>query len=134
MECLGRAEGRRMESLSSDHPVVAENLSARLQMALRARESGEADEEDTADILGSVAPIVQAFAAAGLLEFMFMPPGSEEGYVAPSGIDQSDRYARFSVDEAFIDEENQEVVTLVGTVVETTEPAPIIELDEPDPA
>jgi hypothetical protein len=109
---------------------VKDLLSEKVLRGLRAFEAGEEDTEEDVDLLGDVSAIVQAFANAGLLEFVYLPLGSEDGYVSPSGIDQSDRYARFSIDRAFIDEEAQDVVTRQGEVIETTDPEPILEIQE----
>jgi hypothetical protein len=65
------------------------------------------------------------------LQFIYLPLGSEDGYVSPSGIDQSDRYARFSVDRTYIDEDAQDVVTLQGELIEVSDPEPVLEIQEP---
>ena len=110
---------------------VKDRLSDKVQRALLAHLRGEASDEDSVDLLGEVALIVQTFANAGLLEFMYMPPGDEEGYVSPTGLDQSDRYVRFSVQNAFIDEEEQDVVALQGSIEVITDPAPVLEIQNP---
>ena len=117
---------------------VKDLLSEKVLRGLRAFEAGaEATGEDVAedteevvDLLGDVSAIVQTFANAGLLEFIYLPLGGEDGYVSASGTDQSDRYARFSIDRAFIDEEAQDVVTLQGEVVEMSDPEPVLEIQE----
>src|SRR5579864_2918387 len=95
---------------------VKDLLSEKVLRDLRAFEAGGEDTEEDVDLLGDVSAIVQTFANAGLLEFIYLPLGGEDGYVSASGTDQSDRYARFSIDRAFMDEEAQDVVTLQGEV------------------
>lgn len=111
-----------MENSLDPNQPVKDLLSDKVQRALLVHLRGEASDEDTVDLLGDVALIVQTFANAGLLEFMYMPPGDdEEGYV------------RFSVQNAFIDEEEQDVVTLQGEIEVLTDPAPVLEIADPGP-
>jgi hypothetical protein len=119
---------------------VKDLLSEKVLRGLRAFEAGVEDTDDTedtedaveddVDLLGAVSAIVQTFANAGLLRFVYLPLGSEDGYVSPSGVDQSDRYAEFSIDRVFIDEDAQDVITLQGEVVEMSDPEPVLEIQE----
>lgn len=120
-----------MDQTGFDLDQVKDLLSEKVQRGLRAFVDGEEDTEDGVDLLGDVAAIVQIFADAGLLQFAYVPLGREDGYISPSGIDQSDRYAQFSIDRAYIDEDSQNVVTLQGEVVEMSDPEPVLEIQEP---
>jgi len=117
-----------MEHSLDPNQSVKDLLSEKVQRALLAHASGEASDEDTVDLLGDVALIVQRFANAGLLEFMYLPPGSDDDESSPATVDQAGRYVRFSVDNAFIDEEEQDVVTLQGDIAELTDPPPVLEI------
>jgi hypothetical protein len=123
-------ERGEMDANAANLDHVKDLLSEKVLSGLRAFEAGAEDTEESVDLLGDVSAIVQTFANAGLLEFIYLPLGSEDGYVSPSGIDQSDRYARFSIERAFIDEEAQDVVTLSGEIVETSDPEPVLEIQE----
>jgi len=131
-----------MDSTAFNLEYVKDLLTDKVLRGLRALEAGdetpeeaadpdaEDDTEEEVDLLGHVSLIVQTFANAGLLEFIYLPLGSDEGFVSPSGVDQTERFARFSIDRAYIDEDAQDVVTLQGEVVQMSDPEPIIEIQE----
>jgi hypothetical protein len=102
--------------LAVDDPSVAKNLSVELREALRALENDETEELD-ARLLVEAAAIVNAFAAAGLLEFAYIPP--EE-----SGSD--DDVAVFGVSEAAVIEDAPDVISLFGYLDRATDPLPVL--------
>jgi hypothetical protein len=104
------------QSLAVDDPSVVKNLSAELRDALRALEADDAAELD-ARLLVEAAAIVNAFAAAGLLEFAYIPP--EE-----SGAD--DDVAVFGVSEAAVIEDAPDVISLFGYLDRATDPLPVL--------
>ena len=106
--------------LAVDDPSVAKNLSSELRDALRALENDEADELD-ARLLVEAAAIVNAFAAAGLLEFAYIPPED-------SGAE--DDVAVFGVSEAAVIEDAPDVISLFGYLDRATDPLPLLAYDK----
>jgi hypothetical protein len=102
--------------LAVDDPSVAKNLSSELRDALRALENDDADEMD-ARLLVEAAAIVNAFAAAGLLEFAYIPPED-------SGAE--DDVAVFGVSEAAVIEDAPDVISLFGYLDRATDPLPVL--------
>jgi hypothetical protein len=102
--------------LASDEPAVAKNLSPELFRALRAVETGEAPEMD-ATLMVEASAIVNAFAAAGLLEFAYIPPEEIGG---------EDDVAVFGVSEAAIIEDAPDVISLFGYLDRSTDPVPVL--------
>jgi len=108
--------------LTVDDPAVVKNLSAELRDALRALESEEAIEID-ARLLVEAAAIVNAFAAAGLLEFAYIPP-EETG--------AEDDVAVFGVSEAAVIEDAPDVISLFGYLDRATDPVPVLAYEKHD--
>ena len=108
--------------LAVDDPSVVKNLSAELRDGLRAREADDADELDPR-LLVEAAAIVNAFAAAGLLEFAYIPP--EE-----SGSD--DDVAVFGVSEAAVIEDAPDVISMFGYLDRATDPLPVLAYEKPE--
>jgi hypothetical protein len=102
--------------LAVDDPSVAKNLSAELCDALRALENGGSVEMD-ARLLVEAAAIVNAFAAAGLLEFAYIPPEENGG---------EDDIAVFEVSEAAVIEDAPDVISLFGQLDRATDPLPVL--------
>ncbi len=102
--------------LAVDDPSVVKNLSAELRDALRALETDEAPELDPR-LLVEAAAIVNAFAAAGLLEFAYIPP-EETG--------AEDDVAVFGVSEAAVIEDAPDVISLFGYLDRATDPVPVL--------
>jgi hypothetical protein len=90
---------------------------------LRALEAEEAEEMDPR-LLVEAAAIVNALAAAGLLEFAYIPP--EE-----SGSD--DDVAVFGVSEAAVIEDAPDVISLFGYLDRATDPVPVLMYEKHDP-
>ncbi|GAC1537682.1 MAG: hypothetical protein NVS2B17_10650 [Candidatus Velthaea sp.] len=111
-----------------DEPGVTKHLSAPLRDALRNLETGEASEMDPA-MLVEVASIVNALAAAGLLEFAYIPPEEIGG---------EDDVAVFGVSEAAVIEDAPDVISMFGYLDRATEPVPVLayetDTDGDDPA
>jgi hypothetical protein len=108
--------------LAVDDPSVVKNLSAELRDALRALEADDAGELDPR-LLVEAAAVVNAFAAAGLLEFAYIPP--EE-----SGAD--DDVAVFGVSEAAVIEDAPDVISLFGYLDRATDPLPVLAYEKHD--
>jgi hypothetical protein len=108
-----------VQTLAADEPAVAKNLSAELRAALRALESDE-DVELDARLLVEAAAIVNAFAAAGLLEFAYIPPEDLGG---------EDDVAVFGVSEAAVIEDAPDVISLFGYLDRATDPVPVLAYD-----
>ena len=102
--------------LASDEPAVAKNLSPELFKALRALESGETTELDET-LMVEASAIVNAFAAAGLLEFAYIPPEESGG---------EDDVAVFGVSEAAVIEDAPDVISLFGYLDRSTDPVPVL--------
>jgi hypothetical protein len=109
-------------TLAVDDPSVVKNLSAELRDALRALEADDAAELD-ARLLVEAAAIVNAFAAAGLLEFAYIPP--EE-------ISAEDDVAVFGVSEAAVIEDAPDVISLFGYLDRATDPLPVLAYEKHD--
>ncbi|MFN2459339.1 MAG: hypothetical protein ABR591_01405 [Candidatus Velthaea sp.] len=102
--------------LASDEPAVAKNVSPELLSALRRLEAGEVTEIDSV-LLVEAAAVVNAFAAAGLLEFAYIPPevaGGEEDV------------AVFGVSEAAVIDDAPDVISLFGYLDRATDPLPVL--------
>jgi hypothetical protein len=106
--------------LAVDDPSVVKNLSAELRDALRALEADD-DIELDARLLVEAAAIVNAFAAAGLLEFAYIPPEDSGG---------EDEVAVFSVSEAAVIEDAPDVISLFGYLDRATDPVPLLAYDK----
>jgi hypothetical protein len=102
--------------LASDEPAVAKNLSAELFAGLRAVENGDSPEL-AANLMVEAAAIVNAFAAAGLIEFAYIPPEEIGG---------EDDVAVFGVSEAAIIEDAPDVISLFGYLDRSTDPLPVL--------
>jgi hypothetical protein len=102
--------------LASDEPAVAKNLSAELFAALRAVENGDSPEL-AANLMVEAAAVVNAFAAAGLIEFAYIPPEEIGG---------EDDVAVFGVSEAAIIEDAPDVISLFGYLDRSTDPLPVL--------
>jgi hypothetical protein len=102
--------------LASDEPAVAKNLSAELFAGLRAVENGDSPEL-AANLMVEAAAIVNAFAAAGLIEFAYIPPEEIGG---------EDDVAVFGVSEAAIIEDAPDVISLFGYLDRSTDPIPVL--------
>jgi hypothetical protein len=94
-----------------------------LRAALLALENEDADEMD-ARLLVEAAAIVNAFAAAGLLEFAYIPP-EESG--------SEDDVAVFGVSEAAVIEDAPDVISLFGYLDRATDPVPVLMYERPEP-
>ncbi|GAC1404812.1 MAG: hypothetical protein NVSMB64_08640 [Candidatus Velthaea sp.] len=103
-----------------DEPGVAKHLSAPLRDALRKLETGESTEMDSA-MLVEVASIVNALAAAGLLEFAYIPPEEISG---------EDDVAVFGVSEAAVIEDAPDVISMFGYLDRATEPVPVLAYEQ----
>jgi hypothetical protein len=103
-------------ALAVDDPSVVKNLSPELRDALRALEADD-DVELDARLLVEAAAIVNAFAAAGLLEFAYIPPEEIGG---------EDDVAVFGVSEAAVIEDAPDVISLFGYLDRATDPLPIL--------
>ncbi len=115
--------------LAADDPSVVKNLSSELRAGLRALEDG-GDGELDARLLVEAAAIVNAFAAAGLLEFAYIPPEEIGG---------EDDVAVFGVSEAAVIEDAPDVISLFGYLDRATDPVPLLayekhEIDDEEPA
>lgn len=108
--------------LAVDDPSVVKNLSGELRDALRALEDG-GDGELDARLLVEAAAIVNAFAAAGLLEFAYIPPEENGG---------EDDVAVFGVSEAAVIEDAPDVISLFGYLDRATDPLPVLAYDKHD--
>jgi hypothetical protein len=108
--------------LAVDDPSVAKNLSAELRDALRALEADD-DVEMDARLLVEAAAIVNAFAAAGLLEFAYIPPEDSGG---------EDDVAVFGVSEAAVIEDAPDVISLFGYLDRATDPLPVLAYEKAD--
>ena len=108
--------------LAVDDPSVARHLSAELRDALRALEVGDEDEVDP-KLLAEAAAIVNAFAAAGVLEFAYIPPEDEGG---------EDDVAVFGVSEAAVIEDAPDVISLFGYLDRATDPVPRLAYEKHD--
>ncbi len=108
--------------LAVDDPSVVKNLSGELRAALRALEDG-GDGELDARLLVEAAAIVNAFAAAGLLEFAYIPPEDNGG---------EDDVAVFGVSEAAVIEDAPDVISLFGYLDRATDPLPVLAYDKHD--
>lgn len=108
--------------LAVDDPSVVKNLSAELRDALRALEDGDDIEMDAA-LLVEAAAIVNAFAAAGLLEFAYIPPEENDG---------EDAVAVFGVSEAAVIEDAPDVISLFGYLDRATDPVPALAYEKHD--
>jgi hypothetical protein len=108
--------------LAVDDPSVVKNLSAELRDALRALE-GDDDVELDARLLVEAAAIVNAFAAAGLLEFAYIPPEETGG---------EDDVAVFGVSEAAVIEDAPDVISLFGYLDRATDPLPALAYEKHD--
>jgi hypothetical protein len=108
--------------LAVDDLSVVKNLSAELRDALRALETESAIEMD-ARLLVEAAAIVNAFAAAGLLEFAYIPP-EESG--------AEDDVAVFGVSEAAVIEDAPDVISLFGYLDRATDPVPVLAYEKHD--
>ncbi len=108
--------------LAVDDPSVAKNLSGELRDALRALEDGD-DIEMDARLLVEAAAIVNAFAAAGLLEFAYIPPEETGG---------EDDVAVFGVSEAAVIEDAPDVISLFGYLDRATDPVPVLTYEKHD--
>lgn len=92
-----------------DHPDVAAHLSEQLRGILRRIDDG--DESARAEALKPAAAIVDAFAAAGLLEFAYLAPSE--------GDDEDDGpIAWIEATEAIVDSERDAVVIAGSEVLE----------------
>ena len=109
--------------LAVDDPSVVKNLSAELRDALRALESEEDDGELDSRLLVEAAAIVNAFAAAGLLEFAYIPPEENGG---------EDDVAVFGVSEAAVIEDAPDVISLFGYLDRATDPVPVLAYEKHD--
>jgi hypothetical protein len=108
--------------LAIDDPSVVKNLSAELRGALRALEVDD-DVEMDARLLVEAAAIVNAFAAAGLLEFAYIPPEETGG---------EDDVAVFGVSEAAVIEDAPDVISLFGYLDRATDPLPLLAYEKHD--
>ncbi len=108
--------------MAVDDPSVARHLSADLRDALRALEAGGDDELDP-KLLAEAAAIVNAFAAAGLLEFAYIPPEDDGG---------EDDVAVFGVSEAAVIEDAPDVISLFGYLDRATDPLPRLAYEKHD--
>jgi hypothetical protein len=108
--------------LAIDDPSVVKNLSADLRGALRALELDD-DVEMDARLLVEAAAIVNAFAAAGLLEFAYIPPEETSG---------EDDVAVFGVSEAAVIEDAPDVISLFGYLDRATDPLPLLAYEKHD--
>jgi hypothetical protein len=108
--------------LAVDDPSVVKNLSGELRDALRALEDGDDIEMDAA-LLVEAAAIVNAFAAAGLLEFAYIPPEEIGG---------EDDVAVFGVSEAAVIEDAPDVISLFGYLDRATDPVPVLAYEKHD--
>jgi hypothetical protein len=108
--------------LAVDDPAVVKNLSVELRNALRALEADD-DAELDARLLVEAAAVVNAFAAAGLLEFAYIPP--EE-------ISAEDDVAVFGVSEAAVIEDAPDVISLFGYLDRATDPLPVLAYEKQD--
>jgi hypothetical protein len=109
--------------LAVDDPSVVKNLSAELRAALRALEADDAEEMDPR-LLVEAAAIVNAFAAAGLLEFAYIPP-EENG--------SDDDVAVFGVSEAAVIEDAPDVISMFGYLDRATDPVPVLMYEKGEP-
>jgi len=112
------------ELLAADDPSVAKNLSAELRDALRKLETDD-DAELDPRLLVEAAAIVNAFAAAGLLEFAYVPPEENGG---------EDDVAVFGVSEAAVIEDAPDVISLFGYLDRATDPLPLLAYETRDAA
>jgi len=112
------------EVLAADDPSVAKNLSAELRDALRKLETDD-DAELDPRLLVEAAAIVNAFAAAGLLEFAYVPPEENGG---------EDDVAVFGVSEAAVIEDAPDVISLFGYLDRATDPLPLLAYETRDAA
>jgi len=112
------------ELLAADDPSVAKNLSAELRDALRKLEADD-DVELDPRLLVEAAAIVNAFAAAGLLEFAYVPPEENGG---------EDDVAVFGVSEAAVIEDAPDVISLFGYLDRATDPLPLLAYETRDAA
>jgi hypothetical protein len=108
--------------LAIDDPLVVKNLSPELRTALRALEADD-DVELDARLLVEAAAIVNAFAAAGLLEFAYIPPEETGG---------EDDVAVFGVSEAAVIEDAPDVISLFGYLDRATDPLPVLAYEKHD--
>ena len=108
--------------LAADDPLVEKNLSVELRDALRALEDGDDIEMDSR-LLVEAAAIVNAFAAAGLLEFAYIPPEESGG---------EDDVAVFGVSEAAVIEDAPDVISLFGYLDRATDPVPVLAYEKHD--
>ena len=108
--------------LAVNDPSVVKNLSTELRDALRELETESAIEMD-ARLLVEAAAIVNAFAAAGLLEFAYIPP-EETG--------AEDDVAVFGVSEAAVIEDAPDVISLFGYLDRATDPVPVLAYEKHD--
>jgi hypothetical protein len=104
-----------------DHPDVATHLSEGLRGILRRIDDG--DESARGEALGPAAAIVDAFAAAGLLEFAYLAPGDDD--------DEDGPIAWIEVSEAIVDKERDAVVVAGSEVLEVFD-GPIALEDPPE--
>jgi hypothetical protein len=104
-----------------DHPDVAKHLSEELRGILRRIDDG--DESARPEALGPAAAIVDAFAAAGLLEFAYLAPGEDD--------DEDGPIAWIEASEAIVDKERDAVVVAGSEVLEVFE-GPITLEDPPE--
>ncbi len=91
-----------------DHPDVTRHLSEELRALLRRIDEG--DEGARAEALGPAAAIVDALAAAGLLEYAYLAPGVGDAEDGP--------IAWLEVGEAIADAERDAVVLAGSEVLE----------------
>lgn len=108
--------------LAVDDPSVVKNLSAELREALRALEADDGGELD-GRLLVEAAAIVNAFAAAGLLEFAYIPPEESSA---------DDDVAVFGVSEAAVIEDAPDVISLFGYLDRATDPLPVLAYEKHD--
>jgi hypothetical protein len=104
-----------------DHPDVTAHLSEELRGILRRIDDG--DESARPAALAPAAAIVDAFAAAGLLEFAYLAPGEDDEDDGP--------IAWIEASEAIVDKERDAVVVAGSEILEVFE-GPITLEDPPE--
>ncbi len=109
-------DGVEMTELASDDPSVIKHLSAELRAELRRVEIGEIASLSATHIVEAAA-IVNAFASARLLEFVYLPPEESS---------DEDDVAVFSVSEAAVIEDAPESISLFGFLDRATDPLPLL--------
>ncbi|MBD5605613.1 MAG: hypothetical protein IAI48_11070 [Candidatus Eremiobacteraeota bacterium] len=115
----------------AEYPGFA-SLSAEMQRLLLRAEDG--DEATRAELLRSVADVLNVFIGLDLLQYVFMPSAEDDGsepvtinLIAPEASEAA--VAWFSVDEAGYDE-FRDAVTLFGDVADILNPPIVLDIDD----